>query len=150
LDTGDTRRMLYLQRIWRRSRVFSRLQVRRLRPGADRGNLVDAFHLALALERLGDDEAAEGWYRQVAASGDLDAMCNLGLLLARTGQGSDALSYLKAAAEHGDSDAAYNAGAVCEDADGIESARYWYAKAAAMGDVDAAKWLRQHADPAGA
>jgi Flp pilus assembly protein TadD len=141
---GDTRCMTFLRRIWRRTRVFSRLQVRRLQPGADRGDMVDAFNLALALERLGDDEAAERWYRQVAGTGDVDAMSNLGLLLARTGRWDEALSYLRIAVERGDSEAAYNSALICEETGNSEGMRYWYTKAAAMGDDDAVAWLQAH------
>jgi TPR repeat protein len=147
LHAGDTGCVTDLLSTWRRGRIVTRLQVRRLQPGADAGDPADAFNLALALERLGNDSAAERWYRWVADTGDVDATCNLGLLLARTGRENEALKYLGIAAEQGDSDAAYNAGAVCEDTDDLEGARYWYAKAAALGDENAAAWLRKHPSP---
>ncbi|WP_091629501.1 MULTISPECIES: tetratricopeptide repeat protein [Amycolatopsis] len=129
---------------WRALRLVSRWQVRRLEPGAQAGDPVDAFNLALALERLGRDGDAERWYRWVAETGDVDGACNLGLLLARTGRENAALKHLGIAAKQGDSGAAYCAGEVCEDTDDIEGARYWYDMAARLGDQDAKTWLERN------
>jgi TPR repeat protein len=144
---GNTGSVADLLSTWRRGRLVSRWQVRRLQPGADAADPADAFNLAIALERLGKDSGAERWYRWVAETGDADATCNPGLLLARTGRENEALKYLGIAAGQGDSDAAYNAGAVCEDTDDLQGARHWYARAAELGDRNAAAWLRKHPSP---
>lgn len=115
--------------MFKRLRLISRWQARHLLPGAKAGDAVEAFNLALALERLGRAREAEHWYRWVADTGDIDATCNLGLLLARTGRENEAIKYLGIAAKQGDADAAYNAGAVCEDTDDLEGAKYWYGMA---------------------
>jgi hypothetical protein len=47
-------------------RLLSRLRARRSRPGAEAGDPVDAFNLAIESERLGRDADAEHWYRWVA------------------------------------------------------------------------------------
>jgi TPR repeat protein len=147
LHTGDTGHVADLLSTWRRADWSADSRVRRLQPGADAGDPVDAFNLALAFERLGNDSGAERWYRWVADTGDADATCDLGLLLARTGRENEVLKYLGIAAEQGDSDAAYNAGAVCEETDDLEGARYWYSNTAALGDENAAAWLRKHPSP---
>lgn len=131
---------------WRSLRLISRIEARRLRPRAEAGDTVDAFNLALALERLGRVAEAEHWYRRVAVTGDVEATCNLGLLLARTGRESEALTYLATAADKGDSEAAYNAGAVCEDLGDPLTAHGWYQRAADLGDRDAARWLERRRD----
>lgn len=128
---------------WRSLRLISRWQARRLRSGADAGDPVDAFNLAITLERLGDDSGAERWYRCVADTGDTDAACNLGLLLARTGREREALTLLGRAAVQGDADAAYNAAAVCEDTDDLAGARHWHQVAASLGVKSSAAWLRR-------
>ena len=55
-----------------------RRKIQRLRAGALRGDLVDAYDLALELELVGDDEQAERWHRVAAGGGDPRALCNLG------------------------------------------------------------------------
>lgn len=90
-----------MTKTWRSLRPISRWQVRRHTPGAVGGDVADAFTLALALERLGRDEEAERWYRQVAATG-ADGACNLALLLARTDRVPEAMMYFEIAAEQDD------------------------------------------------
>lgn len=119
-----------------------RYRARRLLAGAERGDVVDQFNLALSLEDAGDDEGAERWYLLAAAQGDPDARNNLGLLLDRTGRKPEALPLLIAAAEEsGDAAISYNVAVLCEELGDQVRALAWYQRAAQLGDRDAAAEL---------
>jgi TPR repeat protein len=63
--------------------------VRKYRGPAEAGKANAMFNLALSLDRLGEVEGAETWYRKAAAGGDYDACDNLVDLLHRTGKLTD-------------------------------------------------------------
>ena len=92
--------------VWASSAPLHRLVARRCRVGAARGDLVDAFNLAVDLERAGDIQEAERWYGRRPSGGDPEATNNLALLLDRTGRKQETLPLLVRAAKRGDAKSA--------------------------------------------
>ncbi|MEH1124855.1 hypothetical protein [Micromonospora sp. CPCC 206061] len=122
--------------------LIHRLNARRYRAGAEAGDPVDQYNLAIELERAGDDVAAESWYRKAAEAGDPDSRNNLALMLDRTGRKSEALKLLVAAADD-DAEIAYNVAVLNEELGDEIAALAWYRRASEMGDSDAARELRR-------
>lgn len=112
-----------------------------MRAGALRGDLVDAYDLALECELVGDDEQDERWHRVAAGGGDPRALCNLGAFLARTGREQEGLRFLVAAAEAGNILGACNAGVLHEILGDDQQAERWFRIAATGGEQNARNWL---------
>lgn len=119
-----------------------RLIARRYRAGADSGDRVDQYNLAIELERAGDDVEAEKWYRSAASGGDRDAINNLSLLLDRTGRKEEAIPLMESVAKH-DPEIAYNVAVTHEELGNDIAALFWYRRAAELGDTQAARELRR-------
>ncbi|RKR92652.1 hypothetical protein BDK92_7098 [Micromonospora pisi] len=129
------------------TRVLSpvhRLLGRRHQAGAVAGDTVEQFNLGLSLDRAGDREGAERWYRAAAEAGDSDAANNLGLLLdGDANRKPEALPWFAQAAEAGDAEAAWNAAVLCEELGDSVAALNWYRTAASRGDRHAIRELER-------
>ncbi|MET8147171.1 hypothetical protein ACIBSW_11975 [Actinoplanes sp. NPDC049668] len=118
-----------------------RRKIQRLQAGALRGDLVDAYNLALELEQVGDDAQAERWHRVAASAGDPQALNNLGAFLHEAGREQEALTFFVAAAEAGDVFGARNAAVLYEKRGEDEAAERWFRAAASGGDHLGGAWL---------
>lgn len=108
------------------------------RKGAERGDALAAFNLAVLLEQEGNMDDAEQFYRQAAEAGMAEAMNNLGLLLLARGNIGAGKHMLRDAIANGSTDAPSNLGIELKKLGELDEAEQHLLSFAAGGDNVAA------------
>jgi hypothetical protein len=103
---------------------------------ADAGNSNAMNNLGALLNRRGDPEQAEIWFRRAVDAGDGEAMNNLGALLNRRGDPEQAEIWFRRAVDAGHTDAMNNLGILLAERGELDQAEAWFQKAADTEDSD--------------
>lgn len=96
------------------------------------GNVLALFKYANTLEHLGEDEAAEHFWRMAIAAGHTDSCNNLANLLKNQGRMDEVRPLYEIAAAAGAPDALFNIGLLIQD-ENPEEAERWFLKAVEAG-----------------